>query len=332
MRGDEVTLFAGVVEQANLAPSVRNTQPTRWSLDEDSILTLLLDRDRLLSIADADGHGARLSCGAALEGTRIALAEIGLTFGTIDYLTGDQDQYEKVLRVQIAPAASSEAPPSVVRERCTWRGRFLVAKQSTKYALRDYCAENDDVTLITEGFDLEMLAALNDDTCLSTTRDKAFRREVFEWMRLSDKHPGWGRDGMTTDAMCLTGKQVLATKLAFGSKAFGFLSSTSVLTKLVSERDKTLSSTGVVLFHRPDGEDPVESGMAMYRFWLDLTEMGLAACPMAALTNSADAARSVTSRFNLSDDQRLIMAFRVGVMPDAQRPRRARLKPDMLII
>ncbi|MEO8685014.1 MAG: hypothetical protein ABI414_09270 [Devosia sp.] len=54
---------------ANLAPSVHNTQPTRWKLGADGALWLIADTSRQLPIGDAAGRDLRVSLGAALEGT-----------------------------------------------------------------------------------------------------------------------------------------------------------------------------------------------------------------------------------------------------------------------
>ena len=55
------------------APSIHNTQPWRWRLDDDG-LRLLADRSRQLAVADPDGHSLLVSCGAALHLTGLGLA------------------------------------------------------------------------------------------------------------------------------------------------------------------------------------------------------------------------------------------------------------------
>lgn len=65
-----------LVSQANLAPSVHNTQPARWSFAGDKI-EILADPSTFLTIGDPSLRDAGLSCGAALEGTVIALKSMG---------------------------------------------------------------------------------------------------------------------------------------------------------------------------------------------------------------------------------------------------------------
>ncbi len=63
-------------EQALRAPSILNTQPWRWSVDDNG-LDLFADRTRQLPSIDTDGRLLTLSCGAALHHARVALAAAG---------------------------------------------------------------------------------------------------------------------------------------------------------------------------------------------------------------------------------------------------------------
>ncbi|AGZ42709.1 Acg family FMN-binding oxidoreductase [Actinoplanes friuliensis] len=58
------------------APSVYNTQPWRWRISGDT-MTLHADHRRELAVADPDGRLLLLSCGAALQHARTALAAAG---------------------------------------------------------------------------------------------------------------------------------------------------------------------------------------------------------------------------------------------------------------
>ena len=66
-----------LVELATRAPSVHNTQPWYWYLDDDDRLTLFADFSRQLWYADPDGRDLLISCGAALHHLRVAAAASG---------------------------------------------------------------------------------------------------------------------------------------------------------------------------------------------------------------------------------------------------------------
>ncbi|BBX65790.1 putative NAD(P)H nitroreductase [Mycobacterium saskatchewanense] len=61
---------------ASRAPSVHNTQPWRWRVDESS-LHLYADASRQLPNTDPDGRDLILSCGAALHHCLVAFAAVG---------------------------------------------------------------------------------------------------------------------------------------------------------------------------------------------------------------------------------------------------------------
>jgi hypothetical protein len=67
-------------ERAQRAPSILNTQPWRWRLEDDRI-RLYADRSRQLQSIDPDGRLLLLSCGAALHHARVALSGLGFAAG-----------------------------------------------------------------------------------------------------------------------------------------------------------------------------------------------------------------------------------------------------------
>ncbi|MFB8001444.1 Acg family FMN-binding oxidoreductase [Nocardia sp. NPDC056000] len=68
--------FETAVGMAARAPSIHNTQPWRWRLDDD-VINLFADPERHLPAADPDSRGLVMSCGAALHHLRVALAVLG---------------------------------------------------------------------------------------------------------------------------------------------------------------------------------------------------------------------------------------------------------------
>src|SRR5262249_39715024 len=66
-----------LVAEANLAPSVHNTQPTRWRLADDGSVLIFEDTSRRLTIGDPSGRDAAVSHGAAIEGFALAAGVLG---------------------------------------------------------------------------------------------------------------------------------------------------------------------------------------------------------------------------------------------------------------
>jgi hypothetical protein len=65
-------LLATAAKDALRAPSVLNTQPWTWRL-EDEVLELHADRDRQLEVVDREGRQLVLSCGVALHHARLSV-------------------------------------------------------------------------------------------------------------------------------------------------------------------------------------------------------------------------------------------------------------------
>ncbi|WP_280461312.1 Acg family FMN-binding oxidoreductase [Nocardia carnea] len=64
------------VHSAGRAPSLHNSQPWRWTLDGDT-LSLYAVPERMLPTTDTGGRQMLISCGAALDHLRVAMAAAG---------------------------------------------------------------------------------------------------------------------------------------------------------------------------------------------------------------------------------------------------------------
>lgn len=325
--------FRQIAAEANLAPSVHNTQPARWRLDGDGAICLLMDRSRQLRVGDPELRDAQLSCGAALEGTRIALRNIGLAAKAVEYVSRDADDpLSLVARIEIEEASSADPLAKNVSSRITWRRGFTAASPTQLSELAALATSREDVTVVSGNADIDMLADVNDAASLGFFRDRPYRKELLHWMRLSPAHPGWDADGMNAAALGMNRFEAMAAGLVLGDPVFGFLDKLGLSSLLVSEGTKTRTASAVVLFHRGQGENPVDSGIAFYRLWLSLTALGLAAWPMAVIADNPDCRTEVSARFKIPADRRLVNLLRVGVLPDGATPGRARLPAQGIIV
>jgi nitroreductase len=90
-----------VIALANRAPSVHNSQPWRWRIDEHS-LHVFTDPERSLPATDPAGRDLRISCGAALHHLRIALLAAG--WGSVVHRLPDPRHVEHLAAVELHPA------------------------------------------------------------------------------------------------------------------------------------------------------------------------------------------------------------------------------------
>lgn len=72
----ETAVITNALELACHAPSLHNTQPWRWVVQGAGV-DLFVDRERIVTSTDGSGREAVLSCGAALDHLRVAMAAVG---------------------------------------------------------------------------------------------------------------------------------------------------------------------------------------------------------------------------------------------------------------
>jgi len=320
-----------VIAEARLAPSVHNVQPSRWRLAGDTVL-LLGDSSRAIPVADPVGRDWRLSHGAHFEGLAMALARRGAQAVALS-LRLEQPLSGALIEVaQFALASCAEASTAEpVDGRASWRGSFKPVDEATHAGLARLAGERDDITLVTDRGDISHAARMADRATLHFLRDGHHRAELLAWMRLSRRHPGYHRDGLNAEAMCLSPVEAWGAGLVLGP-LFRSLDSIGIAAPLVRESAKTSSAAAIVLFHRPGGEDPFVSGRAFYRAWLAMERCGLKGCPMSVLADWAESRNALAQRHAVPADRHIVSVFRVG-RPDGTPGRtHARLPVEELII
>ena len=328
------TLQEALVARANLAPSVHNTQPARWHFAPDGTITLLADPARFLGVGDPQLRDAGLSCGAAIEGTALALSELGLALGGYRDLWKSSSDF-KGLRIAARGIAQTGGTPdplaSAIGRRATWRGAFMAPTPEARRSIEALEGRRDDLALALSPKDIAGLARLNDDASLRFYGHSPYRRELLGWMRLSRRHPDFARDGLNLEALRLSGFEGAAAERILGRETlFRLTGALGLQRMLLGEAAKTKSATALVLFHRPEGESPVETGRIFYRLWLALAAEGLSLWPMAVLADDPETAAVLRGRFAIPQGRRLITVWRAGPAPEIAP--KARLPVKELII
>ncbi|MBM7494379.1 nitroreductase [Micromonospora luteifusca] len=110
--------LATAAAAAGYAPSVHNTQPWRWRVVADR-LELFADRSRQLTATDAPGQLLLMSCGAALDHARVALAAEGWTVETERL----PDRAQPDLLARLRPTGRTPVTAEAVRLAQTMRIR-----------------------------------------------------------------------------------------------------------------------------------------------------------------------------------------------------------------
>ena len=149
-------------------------------------------------------------------------------------------------------------------------------------------------------------------------------------MRLSRSDPRYGRDGLNAEAMGFGRLEAAGVSLVLGP-LFPWLRRLGLAELLSRERDKAASGA-IALFHRPEGDDPLETGRAFYRAWLAIAAQGLGACPVSVLADWPVSSAALVARHPLPAGRRLVNVFRLGRMAPGGHAARARLPLAELIV
>jgi nitroreductase len=314
--------LAAIVETARLAPSVHNIQPTRWSLDADGRILLHDDPAIRIPVADPAGRDVAISHGAAIEGTLLALAMRGIG-ATLEIAGG------ALAAIRVTPDAVAPASRPEIGTRATWRGTFVPAVGDS--VLGRLAAECPDLTIVADRAAVRHLARRGDDASMHFLREREHRRELLHWMRLTRAHPHWNDDGLNAEAMALSGIEARAAGLVLGP-LFTPLDAVGFANALLSDRSKTESAAAILLFHRPAGEPPIDTGRAFYRAWLAMERFGLAACPISVLADWPETRAELERDHAVPAGRVLIGVFRAGPPPPGRRIVYARKPIEQLIV
>lgn len=319
------TQLERVVARAALAPSVHNVQPARWRRDEAGLI-LLCDTDAGLATGDPTGRDAGLSCGAALEAMVLALSAegVGAEVSPTQRGLGPGRGLVEVATLRLSAGAEEQGLHRQLERRFTWRGAF---REGTPEL---FGWDRSDARLVLDRKGRAFLAEANDAASRAVLQDRAFRRELLHWMRLSDRHDRAGIDGMDRAALQLSRAEALAAPLVFGP-LWPLLNATGLTRKVTSEAAPTLSAPVIALFHRPVEEDAVTSGRAYLRMCLEAASLGFAGWPMAAIGDHRPTAEAVSARFGIGPERRLVQAIRFG-KPTGEAPARARRPLSELLL
>jgi nitroreductase len=322
-------LLRDLVAEARLAPSVHNVQPTRWRRAAGTLL-LLDDTRRRLPVADPEGRDIAISHGAALDAMALALARRGLRIAQVTPAGPQERDGPLVPVLRLSLGNGPVVPCDALASRTSWRGAFLPGDPDTSAALDRLQTACDDLALLRQPQDLAFTAAWADRAGFGFLSDPAHRHELLHWMRLSRRHPDWGRDGLNAEAMALSRLEAGGAGLVLGP-LFPLLNRLGLARSLTSERAKTISAAAVALLHRPPDEDALTTGRAFHQAWLAMEAAGLTGCPVSVLVDDPEAHAALVARAGIPADRRLVAAFRIGRPAGTPARHRSRLPVGELI-
>lgn len=265
------------------APSIHNTQPWRWRLDDEA-LVLLADRTRQLAVADPDGHSLLVSCGASLHLTEVGLLAQGWI---VDTSVAQPDEHDVLARFyprdRRAPdQGAQELAEAALRRRSDRRpfahDPIAPALVETLRAAGDAAAWIDFPHDDDQRVDLAVAVSWADRV---ERHDEAYVAEMQAWLRDPDVH-------LLDDGVPLTAVPHVPaghprhTDVPLRDFEVG-VTGAQLIARDVDERPLI----AVVFTESDTARDHLEAGRVMMRLMLEAERAGLSSCPLSQAVDFA---------------------------------------------
>jgi len=314
--------LSAAVEHALRAPSVHNTQPWRWRIDDaDGVVELYADRGRHLSATDPEGRDLLISCGAALDHLVVALSHEGLQ-ATIRRFP-DPENSTHLATVTVGPSRDGDDAARAdlfraIHRRHTDRRRFSHRPVPPRL-IQDLvvAAARADVLLVPVQHARERFEAVLVDAADRQRWTPGYPAELQIWTR----RYGGARDGIPSSAIAqpLTGLP--------GPSGLRRFPNAQLTQPLPPAGHGLPDDAGVflVLATTDDrAEDRLRAGEALSTVLLTATRAGLATTPLSQATEVAASRDRLRQVVSIPEQPQLVLrigwpATHAAELPDTPR-------------
>ena len=294
---------------SSVAANSHNTQMWRVKLyPNQNRLQIYIDENRTLGVADPEKREAYISLGCYIETMSVAFSAYGY-----DTQIQCSDLSVQFTYSKRANTAVDNSKLTLIDKRHTDKSAFSNSqiKQDTVNALLGkYCA----LSIYQNGNEkFKYLKQVSMDAITAQSANQAYRDELAEWMRFSDKEAAAKLDGITADMIGLTGIV----------KAFYYWTTTTESAKGdkfaqqgIDTAKKQLNNCGAfaVITGGNTFEELINVGRTTQAFWFDCTANNIAVQPFSSALETQPFCSSIQN--NLGVDNPVQMIFRLGYVDD----------------
>ena len=287
--------IAAAARIAITAPNPHNTQAWKFSFDSPTMLTLYVDKNRILPETDPPARQIHIGQGTFLELLRLSAASLGYAteitlFPQGVYRYADIGK-KPVASVKLKPDTTIRADAlfahwqSRVTNRSAYEGPAISADEFSK--LSELAApQTCTLRFLSQGPQLSKISNLLYEAMKIETYDAQCADENYRWFRLSDHEIAEKADGTSLRGNAISGiKLWLARSFYISSDKASFLSKDNNEAYLKAFREGVQSTQGMVIFTTNNNTQTewVKTGYDYLRFHLAATALGLSMHPLSQI-------------------------------------------------
>lgn len=261
-----------IVESAILAPSSHNTQPWKFTI-EDNEIHIFPDFERSLPVADPEYRELIISLGCALENLIVAARHEGFAVEAEIFPQGTDGIVAKLRPMLFPPDEEKEAQFEAIPKRQTTRSAYdgQLLPPEVIESIRDIPLEEGvHLRILTDRRDIDKAATLVRKADEYWMDKPSYRKELADWVRFSKSSARRRRDGLTSPS---TGRGWAPEWLGRFFLRFWIRPE-----EQASEDVKLIRSASAMLLFFTVNNDPaawVRLGQSFERVALTLTDLGL---------------------------------------------------------
>ncbi len=316
-----------LIYYATLAPSGHNTQPWKFSVN-NNVVRIYPDFDRILPVVDGDNHALYISLGCALENLVISAKQEGLA-SRVDYFP--EDETKECLRMTLTDENTQKEKElfEAIPERQSNRSMYDEQKIPPAEIEKLLQAKEYDTVYIktfdTNGKDIEPIIELVREACKIQFNDRQFVEELISWIRFTKKEIRTKKDGLTAEVM----------GFPYIPRWLGHIILKTFI-KPESEAEKTekqiRSSSYLFLFvcKRNDKRHWVDIGRSFQRIVLKATSLGISHSHLNMPCEVESVRKKLSNHLGLNPEEQPLLLIRLGYAAGVPRSPRRTLS-DVLI-
>ena len=316
-----------LIHYANLAPSGHNTQPWKFSVN-DNVIRIYPDFSRRLPVVDPDDHALYISLGCALENLTIAANAKGLDAAVCYF---PQDEESECIRVSLSASGDRRCEDlfiAIPNRQSSRRQYDQKAVPETHIQTLIAANPRESVKLSTFTMadqELETIIDLVKEATRIQFRDREFVAELLSWIRFTRKELNDSQDGLTAEVMGFPfvprwlGSFILKTFAKPESEA--------------SKTEKLLRSSSLLMIFISKGNERrhwVDLGRTFQTVALTATSLGLAHAHLNMPCEVESVRQKLSAFLGLKHDEQPLLTIRFGYAEAC--PRSPRRPVDELIL